>query len=69
MTIVVTTDTIEAAAREVLRWPERRQWNLRDKDRRFRACFGASSAIVATLWKKIAQLQQIQSGRQLNHLH
>eukprot|EP00536_Pseudo-nitzschia_multiseries_P010654 jgi/Psemu1/26647/gm1.26647_g len=51
---MVTEETIERVAREVLRWPERRKWNSRDAVRRFKACFGASGTIVADVWNRIA---------------
>eukprot|EP00536_Pseudo-nitzschia_multiseries_P018441 jgi/Psemu1/55622/gm1.55622_g len=50
---MITEETIERMAREVLRWPERRKWNSRDAVRSFKACFGASSTIVADVWNRI----------------
>ena len=59
---MITNSTIESIAKEVLSWPERRQWNTRDKDRRFKACFGASSDIVAELWNRIEASGPIEEG-------
>eukprot|EP00536_Pseudo-nitzschia_multiseries_P008751 jgi/Psemu1/21310/gm1.21310_g len=53
---MITEETIERVAREVLRWPERRKWNSRDVVRRFKPCFGASGTIVVAdhlLWALI----------------
>ena len=62
-------ETIELVAKETICWPESRKWNARDKDRRFRSCFGASSKIVAILWNKIiANNGQIESGGKPKHL-
>ena len=46
---------IEAIAQRVLRWPEKRRWDTKDKDRRFKALFGAQSSIVATLWNMLIE--------------
>eukprot|EP00536_Pseudo-nitzschia_multiseries_P002741 jgi/Psemu1/6213/gm1.6213_g len=65
---MITEETIERVAREVLRWPERRKWNSRDAIRRFKACFGASGTIVADVWNRIVDQEPIESGGEPNHL-
>eukprot|EP00536_Pseudo-nitzschia_multiseries_P000321 jgi/Psemu1/707/gm1.707_g len=65
---MVTEETIEQVAREVLRWPERRKWNSRDVIRRFKACFGASGTIVADVWNRIVDRGPIESGGEPKHL-
>ena len=67
--MVVTKEGIELVAKEVLRWPERRKWNARDKDMRFKACFGASTEIVADIWNRIVARGPIEeSGGEPKHL-
>ena len=61
-------EDIELVAKEVLRWPNNRKWASEDKDRRFRACFGASSNVVASLWNDIVAKGAIESGAQPKHL-
>ena len=63
---MIDSKTVKLVAKETLQWNERRKWNSRGKER-FRACFGASSSIVAALWNKISK-QQIQCGGELKHL-
>eukprot|EP00536_Pseudo-nitzschia_multiseries_P013949 jgi/Psemu1/36960/gm1.36960_g len=66
---MVTEETIERVAREVLRWPERRKWNSRDVIRRFKACFGASGTIVVDVWNRIVvDRGPIESGGEPMHL-
>jgi len=64
---MVTAETIEIVAKETLGWSENRKWNTKDKDRRFKACFGASSSIVAELWNRI-RARGIESGAKKKHL-
>ena len=51
--MIIDANGIEEVAKDVLRWPETRKWRAADKDRRFKALFGASSAVVATLWNML----------------
>eukprot|EP00536_Pseudo-nitzschia_multiseries_P013950 jgi/Psemu1/36962/gm1.36962_g len=67
-TRMVTEETIERVAREVLRWPERRKWNSRDIVRRFKAYFGASGTIVADVWNRIVDQGPLESGGEPKHL-
>jgi len=60
-------EAIELVARETLGWSENRRWNTKDKDKRFKACFGASSTIVAELWNRI-QARGIDSAARPKHL-
>ena len=66
--MTIDSETVEIVAKETLQWNERQKWNSRDKDRRFRSCFGASSEIVAALWNKITQQHELQVGGELKHL-
>ena len=66
--MVITKEGIELVAQDVLWWPERRVWNSRDKDMRYRACFGAPSEIVADIWNRIVAHGPIDSGGKPKHL-
>ena len=59
---------IEAIARGVVGWPEHREWNTRDKNRRFIALFGVPSEIVADLWNRISDQAPLADGSQPKHL-
>ena len=61
-------DYIEIAAKETLCFPKRRKWNTSDKDRQFRACFGAPSIVVADLWNRIRARREIAPGGKPQHL-
>ena len=50
----LTKDHIELLAQEVLRWPSNQKWKSKEKDRRFRSIFGATSHVVAVLWNRIS---------------
>ena len=66
---MLTAESIELIAKETLAWPEVRRWNTQDKERRFRACFGAPSKVVADLWNRIkANNPDIPSGGKPKHL-
>ena len=65
---MITKESIELAAKEALRWPESRKWNTKDKNRRFRACFGAPSNVVAELWNRIVAHGEIESDAHPKHL-
>eukprot|EP00536_Pseudo-nitzschia_multiseries_P014339 jgi/Psemu1/214375/e_gw1.687.2.1 len=65
---MITEETIERVAREVLRWPERRKWSSRDVVRRFKVCFGASGTIVADVWNRIVDRGPIDSSGEPKHL-
>ena len=68
-TAMITKESIELVAKDSLRWPEGRKWKTKDKDRRFRACFGAPSNIVAALWNLIVARGNIdESGAHPKHL-
>lgn len=45
--------TIANTAAEVLQFPDKRKWNEESVDRRFRAHFGCSVAVVAHIWGRI----------------
>ena len=65
----ITPEVIEIASKNTLRWPESRRWNSRDKDRRFRACFGAPREVVANIWNRIDDAPGgIESGAEPKHL-
>ena len=63
---------IEEVAKEVLRWPSQRmRWNTKDKNCRFRSCFGASSKVVSDLWNRIYEKNAgdfDEPGAELKHL-
>ena len=60
---------IELVAQQTLRWPDNRRWKTKDRDRRFRSFFGASSRLVAVLWNKIEQQREIEEpGAEPKHL-
>ena len=59
---------IELIAKETLCFPDNRRWNIKDKGRRFRACFGAPSEVVANLWNRIQSHRQIETGGKPKHL-
>ena len=61
-------EIIELAAKQTLRWPESRKWNAKDKDRRFRSCFGAPSDVVAHLLNRIIAHGEIETGGKPKHL-
>ena len=65
---MINPETVELIAKETLGWPEKRKWNSKDKDRRFRSCFGASSRVVAELWNCITQQEVEEPGSELKHL-
>ena len=65
---MATPEIFETIAKETLRWPESRRWNTRDKERRYKAVFGASSAVVAELWIRILQRGPIEDGGRPKHL-
>ena len=65
---MVDAIAVELAAKETLGWSERCQWNSKDKDCCFRAVFGASSTVAASLWNKMTQQQPIELGGELKHL-
>lgn len=65
---MVSSEGVELVAQEVLRWPDNRRWNSKDKDQRFVGCFGASSVVVAELWNMIKNDGEITSGGRLKHL-
>ena len=46
---------IEAVARATVRWPDHRRWDSSEKDARFKSLFGASSLIIAEIWKRIEE--------------
>ena len=64
----MNSESFEIVAIDTLGWPENRKWNTKDKDRRFRACFGASSIVVADLWNKIVAQAPVAEGGQPKHL-
>ena len=59
---------IEIIAKDTLGFPDSRKWNTRDKDRRFRSCFGAPSNVVANLWNRIQSRGPIELGGKPKHL-
>ena len=61
--MVIDAAKIENIAREVIGWPQHREWETRDKDRRFKALFGASSEVVATLWNMIDDHNPVEGGQ------
>ena len=65
---MLNQEAIEIVAKETLGWPENRKWNSKDKDVRFRSCFGAPSEVVADLWNRIKGEGEIESGGHPKHL-
>ena len=67
-TMALSEEDIELVAQTTLGWPENRKWNSKDKEIRFRSCFGAPSKIVANLWNRINDNGEIESGGRPKHL-
>jgi len=51
--MIVDKEAIELAAKDTLGYAPSYKWESKNKDRTFRACFGASSEIVAEIWGRI----------------
>ena len=64
----VNEEAIDRVAKETLGWPESRRWHTKDKETRFRSCFGAPSEVISSLWNKIVAQGEIESGGQPKHL-
>ena len=65
---MISSKGVKLVAQEVLRWPDNRKWNSKEKDQRFRGCFSASSVVVADIWNKIQRNGKIETGGRLKHL-
>jgi hypothetical protein len=64
----MNAELIELVAKQTLCWPEGRKWMTKDRKRRFRSFFGASSGVVAVIWNKIEQRGIEEPGAKPKHL-
>ena len=64
---MVEKEAIENAAKEALAWPNSRKWDNKEKDERFKSCFGASSEVVARIWNLI-EPNINEPGAEVKHL-
>jgi len=51
----IDAQLVEEWIKVVLRWPSKRTWPSASKERRIRACFGCSAAIIADTWNRIIE--------------
>ena len=66
--MIIDAEGIEIWAQQVLRWPDNRRWKQSDRNGRFRAVFGAGSAVVADVWNRIEADGDIAEGAEPKHL-
>ena len=66
--MAIGKEHVELLAQDVLHWPSSRKWKSKDRDRRFKSIFGASSFVIADLWNRIKHSCELEPAAEPKHL-